>query len=224
MSITFDRNFFTQIGLDSGAITMLGVVVHSFGDPGEYRCTVRREDQTEATFYISVDKNSAVAAVNIDLAKLVNPDKGSGKCCPGQDMPHFVVHPRGYAVFYVSGGPGGYSVSARRADEDRDVKAYDTRELQDGDIFAAVVLRPGTYSVRNTLSDAQAQLRVVVPVVGDIPRELPAPHEVDVGTEIEPRRIELQPLRQGINFHVQGSARIVIELTESDDGPGTPAE
>jgi hypothetical protein len=220
MTTTFDRNFFTQIGLDSGMLTMLGTVIHGFSEPGEYRCTVRSEDQAQATFYVSVDRNCAVAGVEIDLAKLANPAADSDACCADQDGSRFVVHPKGYAVFHVSGGPGGYAVSARKADEDPDVRAYDTRELQDGDIFSGILLRPGTYSVRNTLSDAQAQVTVAYPTTGDAPYQPPPPQEADVRAEIEPRRIELQPM-QGLNFHVHAPARIVIELTEPDDGPGS---
>ena len=54
MNMTFDRNLFTQIGLDSGSLTMLGSVIHQFAEAGEYRGTVRREAAGEAVFYISV--------------------------------------------------------------------------------------------------------------------------------------------------------------------------
>src|SRR6266545_1626719 len=113
MQNTFDRNLFTQIGLDSGAITMLGSVVHSFGEPGEFRGTVRSGAQPEATFYVSVDKNCAIAQVTIDLATLAGtaPSRGDstkdGSCCDDHGKPdekRFVVHPKGYAVFHVSGG------------------------------------------------------------------------------------------------------------------------
>ena len=45
MNMTFDRNLFTQIGLDSGSLTMLGAVIHSFRKPGEYRGSVRTEGE-----------------------------------------------------------------------------------------------------------------------------------------------------------------------------------
>ena len=83
MNMTFDRNLFTQIGLDSGSLTMLGTVVHSFGEPGEYRGSVRRGKEGAAVFYISVDKNSPVAQVNIDLAALTNPPAATSKCYKG---------------------------------------------------------------------------------------------------------------------------------------------
>src|SRR4051812_1132874 len=136
MNKLLDRNLFDQIGLDSAAITMLGTVVHRFGEPGQYRGTVRAGDRLEATFYISVDPNCAVAELPIDLARLADPSSGSEGCCADKTGGQpFIVHPRGYAVFHVSSGAGGYHVNVRRADEDRDVKAYDTRALQPEDIF-----------------------------------------------------------------------------------------
>ena len=45
MNLTFDRNLFTQIGLDSASLTMLGTIVHSFPQPGEYRGVVRAANQ-----------------------------------------------------------------------------------------------------------------------------------------------------------------------------------
>jgi hypothetical protein len=220
MSATLDRNFFTQIGLDSGALTMLGTVVHSFGEPGEYRAVVSGGNQ-QATFYISADRSCAVAGVEIDLASVANPSPGSNSCA-GQGAPHFVVHPKGYAVFHVSGGSGGYWVTARRADEDPDIKPYDTRELQDGDFFSAILLRPGTYSIKNMLSDARARVTVTYPVTGNAPYQPPEPRLIDVAATIEPDDVVVQPM-QGLNFNVHRAARIVIELLEPDDGPGAKA-
>ena len=222
MTTTFDPNFFTQIGLDSGALTMLGAIVHSFAEPGEYRGTVRRDDQPEATFYVSVDRQCAVAETVIDLAKIASGDSQGPACCPEATGPRFVVHPKGYAVFHVSGGAGGYALNVRRAEEDPALKAYDTRELQRGDIFSAILLRPGRYAVRNTVSDAQAEVTVAYPTVGKTAYSPPPPLEVKCGEDIDPRRMELQPM-QGLNFHVEAPSRIRIELLEPDDGPRAAA-
>ena len=219
MLTTFDRFLFTQIGLDSGALTMLGTVVHSFREAGEYRGTVRVADRPEATFYVSVDKTCAVAQVNIDLAKLISDSAGDADCCEEIAGPRFVVHPKGYAVFHVGSGPGGYSVNVRRADEDRNLKAYDSRELQPGDIFSAVFIRPGTYAIKNLLSKAEGEFTVAYPVVGKTAFRPPPPVNVECGQGFDPRSVQLHP-SQGINFHVKASARIKIELTRPEDGPG----
>ena len=71
MNVTFDRNLFAQIGLDSGSLTMLGTIVHSFSQPGEYRGVVHEGAQVKAVFTISSDKSSANAQASIDLTSLV---------------------------------------------------------------------------------------------------------------------------------------------------------
>jgi hypothetical protein len=220
MKTTFDRHFFTQIGLDSAALTMLGTVVHGFGEPGEYRGTVRTGDQLEGTFYVSVDQSCAVAQVNIDLAALTSPTVArSGK----QPEQRFVVHPKGYAVFHVTGGRGGYWINVRRAEEDRDLEAYDSRRLQEGDIFSGILLRPGTYSITNTLSKAQAEATVAYPSMGKTAYQPPAPIDVECGETFRPRSIRLSPM-QGLNFQVKSPTRIKIELTRPDDGPRSRPE
>ncbi len=233
MAITLDRNFFTQVGLDSGSLTMLGVIVHSIGEPGEYRGVVLSGEQTAASFYVSVERECAVAQVNIDLAGLAgsapagaaeteggDSDCGCGQETGGDAAGHYTVHPKGYVVFRVSGGAGGYAVNVRKAVEDPELQPYDSRRLQPGDIFSAILIRPGRYSIRNALSDAKGEVTVSYP--GSEPRNAPyrppAPETVELGDTIEPARIALKPM-QGLNFNVRSEARIVIDLEEADDGP-----
>lgn len=217
MLSNFDHNLFTQIGLDSAALTIPASVIHSFGVAGEYRGTVRRKAGPEATFYVTVDKNCAVAQVNIDLAKIVAGPPSAGECCGTGGEHRFVVHPKGYALFHVGGGAGGYSVNIRIASEERNLKAYDTRQLQPGDRFAAVLLRPGTYLMRNALTKAEGELVVAYPVIGQTPNR-PAPVTIECGHHFEPRSLKLLPA-QGIVFDIQQAAHIQVELLRPDDGP-----
>jgi len=218
-----EQYFFTQIGLDSSALTMLGTVVHSFAEPGEYRGTVHAGDGPEATFYVSVDKDCAVAQVNIDLAALVDPEPGGADSdcgCSKPEQPRFVVHPKGYAVFHVSRGRGGYWVNVRPNDENPDVTAYDTRTLASGDIFAATIQRPGLYELKNVLTDARAEVRVAYPAVGKTAYRPPPAMHLDVGETIDQAYAELAPL-QGLALHATCPAHIMVELVEPDDGPGS---
>ncbi len=50
MKMTFDQNLFTQIGLDSGSLTMLGGVTHRFLEPGQYRGVVYRGKESLGNF------------------------------------------------------------------------------------------------------------------------------------------------------------------------------
>jgi hypothetical protein len=221
MNLTFDQNLFTQLGLDSGSLTMLGSVVHSFQEPGEYRGSVHKADDGQAVFYLTVDKNSPAAHVNIDLASLREYAGAAQKeCCDDSPANHFTVNPRGYVVFHVSGGSGGFSVHVRRAEEDPNEKVFNSQELGKSDIFAATIIRPGTYSVVNRLGEGRAEVVVAYPGSGKTAYRPPAPVRVQVGPRgFEPAHIELKP-GQGLVFEAEAPARIMIELVKADDGPG----
>ncbi|HEX6998776.1 MAG TPA: hypothetical protein VF322_11570 [Gammaproteobacteria bacterium] len=225
---TMDRHLYTQIGLDSGSLTMLGAVVKSFGEPGEYRGTVRKGDRHAGVFYLSVDKDSPVARADIDLAAFDRGASaaGSGGCgcgeprcgCGGKE-PRYSVNPRGYALFRVSGGAGGYAVHVRKAAEADDTPVFDSRKLGEGAVFSAMLLRPGRYAVTNTLGKARAEVVVAYPQRTDRPYRPPAPVRVTVTAKgFDQDGIRLGPA-QGLIFECRTEARIKIELVEPDDGP-----
>jgi hypothetical protein len=215
-----------QTGLDSGALTMLGAVVHRFEEPGEYRGTVRRGDATEGVFYLLVDKESPVAAADIDLARLAGSPQGDegGACCGAPEAARFSVNPRGYVLFRVSGGKGGYTVIVRRADVDEKTPVFNSAALDGGAIFSARILRPGTYSVSNARGKARVELAVSAPPKRFSGYRPPQPLRVAVTERgFHPEKIELKAA-QGLIFECRAPARIVIELAKPDDRPGTEGE
>jgi len=221
MNFTFDKNLFTQFGLDSGSLTMLGSVIHNFQVPGEYRGSVNKTGGEQAVFYITVDKNSPAAHVNINLASLREyTDATKNDCCDDNIENHFTVNPKGYVVFHVSRGSGGFSVHVRRAEEDTKEKVFNSQELDEGDFFSAAIIRPGIYSVVNRLAKAKAEVVVSYPEIGKTAYRPPEPVRVQAGPKgFEPAHIELKP-GQGLVFDVKAPARIVLELVKADDGPG----
>jgi hypothetical protein len=234
MKLTFDQNLFTQTGLDSGALNMLGALTHSLSEPGDYRGSVHRGSENIAAFYIVADKNSPVAQANIDLSTL-DPsvikapshhlDDQGPRCCGDSHSgttTQFTVNPKGFLVFHVSAGAGGYAVMVRKAAEDPNTTIFNSRELSEGDVFSASIIRPGTYSVENVLTNAKGQIIVAYPRRGETAYRPPGPIVFHCSAnEIEPERADLQP-GQGINFHFKVRSRIKIELLRADDGPGTP--
>lgn len=219
--VHIDPNLFAQTGLDSGALTMLGAVVHRFEEPGEYRGTVKLGDAVERVFYLAVDKESPVAAADIDLAHLAGPPSKQtavDQYCDTEE-PWFTVNPRGYALFRVSEGKGGFSVTLRRADLDERTPVFNSIVLDDGAVFSARVLRPGTYSVTNSVGKTRAQLVVAYPPKPFSSYRPPEPQRVEVTEKgFEAERIALKPA-QGLIFECHTPSRIVIELVEPDDGP-----
>jgi hypothetical protein len=218
----FDPNLFSQINLDSGALTMLGSIVHQFDQPGVYRGTVRRGDEIESVFYLSVDKESPVAAADIDLARLAGAlPQSDGEKCGDDDAreARFSVNPRGHALFRVSGGRGGYSVNLRKAERDDKTPVFNSTVLAEGARFAARILRPGTYSVSNGQGGGKARLTVSYPPKAFSNYRPPDPQQVKVTRKgFEPDKIALKPA-QGLIFECDAPARILIELVEPDDGP-----
>lgn len=229
MNVTLDPNLYKQIGLDSGSLTMLGTIVHNLPEVGEYRGVLHRGREIESTFSITVDKASSAAQVNIDLSRLVETAKQKEDCSTGpqETANHFVVNPKGYVVLHVSGGSGGYYVIIEKAEDKQRTKPFDSRQLKEGDLFAAIMLRPGTYSVANQKTNAKGQLVVEYPVVGKFLAKASAktlsPIRVDCTSEkFEPNHVEIQP-GHGLVFQPKVPSRIKIELLKADDGPEKPA-
>jgi hypothetical protein len=236
MKMTFDQNLFTQVGLDNGALTMLGGITHRFLEVGQYRGVVYRGGESIGKFYVNVDKNSPVAQTNIDLAVFdtslpaAGTSTGATSCaCQGEGTKTetaFEVNPKGYAVFHVSAGAGGYAVRVSKAAEDpKQQNQFDSRELNGEDIFSAVILRPGTYSVSNGLNPkAKGKITVTYPKMGKTAYRPPSPAKV-VSSEggFEPGNVELQP-GQAVLFHATVPSRITIELVKADDGPSDRPE
>ncbi|MGB8478336.1 MAG: hypothetical protein WCE63_05795 [Acidobacteriaceae bacterium] len=231
MKMTFDQNLFTQVGLDSGSLTMLGGVTHRFLEAGQYRGVVYRGGESIGKFYINVDKNSPIAQANIDLAAFdttlpaqatTATDTTCG--CQGESTKAetaFEVNPKGYAVFHVSAGAGGYAVRASKAAEDpKQQNQFDSRELKCEDIFSAVILRPGTYSVSNGLNaKAKGKITVGYPKIGKTAYRPPSPARIVCSQGgFEPANVELQP-GQAVLFQADAPSRITLELVKADDGP-----
>jgi hypothetical protein len=214
-----DRNLFTQIGLDSGSLTMLGAIVHSFKEPGEYRCSVSQEkSDRQVVFYIVADKESSVAQVTVDLAALmmIEPAKGGCDC---ESPRRFTVNPQGYVLFHVSAGAGGYYVHARSASDRADAVVFDSRRLTEGDLFTATILRPGKYEIANVLTDVKAEVTIAYPKKSETRMRVPAVRAYAAGRTLTLDSAELKP-GQGLVFECKGGeTRLRINLIAPDDGP-----
>lgn len=143
--------------------------------------------------------------VNIDLKDLASD--------------RFVLMAGGYAVFHVSAGPGGYAVQVYRLEQGNQIKVFDNLELKDEDILSVTLIRPGTYSVTNTVNNAKAELVVNYPELGKTRMNLP-PVKIECNgqNQISPNRIRIDP-SQGMIFTFKTPSRIKIELTKPDDRP-----
>jgi hypothetical protein len=222
--VLVNHHLFTQTSVDSGSLTMLGMIIHRFAEPGDYLGVVERGAETRS-FRLRVDESSPEMQVNVDLATVGGDDHVHGPGCgcegggakPGGGRV-FVVNPEGYVVFHVSSGPGGYVVRVGRT-EHPDAAVFDSTRLEGDDLFAVTLIRPGTYSVRNVAGQARGDIVVAYPKVGK------EPHRPDEAIEVvcteqafRPARLKLQAA-QGQLYRFRTPSRIAIDLVEPDDGP-----
>lgn len=214
------QHLITQFDLDSGAITMLGPVLHQFNEPGMYEGDVLWNEQDAGHFYLWVEESCPSSQVDIDLSNL---PAWASSCCDDKAAARFMVMPKGYGVFHVSSSRGGYAVVVRRTGE-KGGPVFDGRELGAGDIFAASILRPGRYQLTNTLTGAKGEIVVAYPKPREKPYQQPDPVTVEcMEKEFKPGRIRLASA-QGQVYQMRGRGRLRIELVEADDGPRDAAE
>jgi hypothetical protein len=207
------QELFTQIGLDSGALTMLGVVAHPINEPGSYRGSIQLGGAEVGDFHVSVGEAGGAAQVDIDLAA-AHDGAGDCGCCEPDDTPTLAAG--GYLVLHVGSGRGGYSVVlAKSCDEGYD-PVFDSCRLTEGDIFTATVLRPGRYRVSNTDNGARAALVVTYPEIGSKPYTPAEPVRVEAGEKLSPSQMEVGPAQAQV-YLAQCPTRIRIELEEPFD-------
>jgi hypothetical protein len=212
---------FSQVNLDSASLTMLTSTVHKVSEAGIYDGTIMRGSETVGLFRITTldvtPTNCATEAksqLNIDLRNLDLPvadqiDSLATNC--------FQVRTGGFVVFHVSGGVGGYSVELQKTGEQK-AKVFDSKKLDENDNFIATVLRPGTYSITNVDSKTKAELVVVYPEIGKIPKQPQAVKVECTAKGITPGKIKINPTEPLI-FSFKISSRIKIELMKPEDRP-----
>lgn len=232
MKASINQQMIMQTVLDSGELAMLGAVIHNFSKPGEYHGAVIKGKQTASTFHLTVDEDSPAMQVDVDLAALtqrtsgrsVTPCECEDEKTP-EDAPHYTVNPRGQTLFYVSQGAGGYAVQVNRVNE-RPI-LFDSRELQDGDLFAATLIRPGSYQLTNARAGSKGGVTVAYPTPGKTAYQPPEPVTIEVTDKgfvvAGDKQKNLDKLEikaaQGQIYRIKTPSRIRLELVKPDDGP-----
>jgi|GEM_PF-873876 len=235
MKTLINHQLISQTVIDSGELAMLGAVIHNFPDPGDYQVAVLADELIVATHTLRVDGKSTALQVNIDLAPPASgtTDRTAAGCdCkdektlyPG-NSPCYTVNPRGHVLFYVSRGTDGYSVQVNKANDPKIL--FDSRQLQEGDLFAATLLRPGSYTITNVPAGYKSEVVVAYPKPGKAPFKALTPVSIDAtkaglvvvadGKEEKIDKLGIEAT-QGQLFKIKTPSRIRIELVEADDGP-----
>jgi hypothetical protein len=231
MNIKINRFLFSQTTIDSGSLTPHSTLVCKFTDPGEYRGIIMKGSGIVSRFKLNVlnerpsNRLSSLSTINsqetsqlTDVNKQVSDTSNQINIDLSNIMSIYTLKKGDYAVFYVSTGAGGYSIEIYRFEKGSQIKTFDSRELKDGVIFSAMVIRPGTYLITNTINNAKAELVINYPELGKMKKIL-VPINIETNTkEIVPNKINIDP-SQGLIFRINTLSRIRIELTKPEDRP-----
>ncbi|AIF82638.1 hypothetical protein NTE_00557 [Candidatus Nitrososphaera evergladensis SR1] len=218
-----NRHLFTQVNVDSGSLSILSAVIHRFAQPGEYEGIVMKGPIKTQRFTVTVVEDNNIISSSSQAAAATNTNAAAAEQIKvdlkDTASDRFTLRRGGYGVFYVSTGPGGYVVEIRKYEKGSQVKVFDSSELKEDDIFSTTIIRPGTYSVTNTLNNAKAELMVNYPEIGKTQRN-PQPIKIEctAQNQINPNRIRIDP-SQGLVFTSKTPFRIKIELTKPEDRP-----
>jgi hypothetical protein len=238
-----NRYLFTETSVDSGAVNVLGTLVHPFPEGGEYVIEVSRGDELLGSRLLVVSDDYHAIQADVDLSTFGSTSRLDEACgckgaCGCEDQHYSCIRVGGFAVFHVGRGPGGYRVVVDALDDRRDPPGYDDGEdtvadapthqfdstvLTEDDTFAAVLMRPGTYVMRNLETEAEGSVTVAYPDPDrgrGVRRESVTVRCTDGG--FEPKSVDLHPA-QGLVFRIEGPSRVEIELVEpheraTDDG------
>jgi hypothetical protein len=235
MNIRINRFLFSQTNIDSGSLSTHSTIVHKFAEPGEYEGIVILGSAIVGRFKLEVIGDKTLSKSSISSSTL--PAKDSKTTTEHSEenrqinvasdqinidlsstTDRYALKKDGYGVFFVSTGAGGYSLEITRFDKGSQRKIFDSKKLSDGEIFSAMVIRPGTYLITNTVNNTKADLVVNYPELGKMKRIL-TPINIECNAkEIVPGKINIDP-SQGLIFKVKTSSRMKIELTKPEDRP-----
>jgi hypothetical protein len=208
MRPALNRAIFAQRVWDSDALTVLTTLVHVFDEAGDYEIFVRRGETIVHRAALAVGRGGAPRQLDLDLAALPGDDTGCG--CAGGDG--YAISEPGLVSFHVSRGTGAYSVRVQRRTERHKEWVLDNAEtLPEGDLFAVVLVRPGTYAVVDRESGAEARITVELPRGERYRMDEPAMVELNKG--FAPTELRVLAGR-AVVFHCHDRAQVRVELVD----------
>jgi hypothetical protein len=216
-----NRQLLEQTTWDSGTPSGTAAVVHRFRSPGDYFATAILDDQVVGEVELAVldrpggqEVEGPPLSTRVDLSWVRRSLLNRLRATQGERA---LVALGGHVLFSNTEQATGYAVTVTKPEEPD--AAFDTRQLGEDDLFAVTMVRPGTYTVSNTLTGSEGRVTVAYPTIGERPYRPPDPASVVCRADgFDPQSVDLQPA-QGLVFHFEVPSRIVITLAEPDDGP-----
>jgi hypothetical protein len=207
----------TVIDLDSAALSGTATVLHPLSSVGTWRLTVHQaEDQPLAIVDLIVreDASAKRASLDLDAAARTAPTRQAGEPAASHTL-------RPGAYVQLHGAEVGLFAMLRQPDTSRIV--WDSRNLQPGDLFGFLPLRPGRYSLSNTLSAASCPVTVTYPDPRTNQGSPRHRHDSVWLRARQPGGFDPPTLTvasaQAILVEPMAPSRFTFQLQEPDDGP-----
>jgi len=200
-----------SISMHSNALSILYSIAHPCEKEGAFVGMVFKGKQVVAQFKLNVNSENSNSQVNIDISSLV-----AGK--KGHKRHDFFLTPSGFAMFYVSAGESLYVVELREAESESKRPFYSTKTLQKGDVYSAMLIRPGLYNVTNTKTKDKATYTVLVPEGGQKAILSAQPLLVNCTKRGFTANSESVPVSEGILFVIETASVITIDLFKNEKG------
>ncbi len=213
---------FRQDSIESASIGVLGVVAHPIAHEGRYLGTVVQENIRVGAFVLAVASDVSAQQADVDLSWF---EAIRRQPRDGQAERSFAIRPKGYLVLYTSEGQGAFRVTLDKAEGEKAKREFDTQTLQDGDMFIANLIRPGSYEVTETYTKAFGRIQVLYPEVGKEKLVVPTPAMVRVTAKgLSASDVTVQPT-QGVVFTIEGTkASLIVKLVEANAGGRKPGK
>ena len=214
-----NRTALERANADSGAFQALETYGHRFTQAGRFRIDVRRGDVVVARHSLEVvEDRSAAPQVIVDVGRAARSTRDDCGCADLGSSERLAAG--GVALWWTSANEQKMSVAGVRIEVGGEREGFDSRELQEGDFFSRVFLKPGTYRLVNQLGRAQGRITVTNPRRAGGPERNPGVAQSAVRVlcrerGFDPAEIEVER-GQGVVWFVVEPARyrIVVEPDE----------
>ena len=207
----------TTTSFDSASLSVLASIAHPMRQKGRWRLELKGRRGRPLGEMDIVVREGGKARIGVDLARPIPSGSGleadQGVLAPNGmiNLSTSTARDAGFAVLY-SAGTGE--------------PVWDSRSLDQGDHYACMPFRPGTYRIANLLSNTHSSVRVNYPD----PRAIARGHRLASGAvhlqvrqAITPREHSIDP-GQVLVFAIETRSHLAVELARADHGPADLVE
>jgi len=201
----------TATSFDSATLSGLTSIAHPMREPGSWRLEIHGRRGRPIQSLDIIVRDGAAPRLVVDFS---SPGTASDCCAAGDRF----LGPNGMINLNPgSSGEGGFALLYGR---DGREPVWDSRQLEPGDHYACMPLRPGSYRVSNRNSDARGPVTVNYPdprAVAEGHRLASGAVHLEVGRSITPGECRIDP-GQVLIFALKTRAQLSLELVQADDG------